>query len=221
MVTNPILWEFGFGIIAFKLWDTRLLARLRRPLLEVAVLAAVAIVVVGASRGLPIFGASRTVVGEGSAARVLIWGLPAFGLVCLMLSMDKLSNGPVAGMLKSVGDASYSIYLSHLFVVMANAITAARAGDQPALNTAMADLDRALTRASTLQSGVGASLRTIDDDRARLSDAARASQTQIAALENVNMAEAISGMTEAETAYRAALGAAAKLQGLSLMDYLK
>jgi exopolysaccharide production protein ExoZ len=119
MVTNPILWEFGFGIIAFKLWDTRLLARLRRPLLGVAVLAAVAIVVVGASRGLPIFGASRTVVGEGSAARVLIWGLPAFGLVCLMLSMDKLSDGPVAGMLKSVGDASYSIYLSHLFVVMA------------------------------------------------------------------------------------------------------
>jgi len=108
-----------------------------------------------------------------------------------------------------------------LFVVMANAITAARAGDQPALNTAMADLDRARTRASTLQSRVGASLRTIDDDRARLSDAARASQTQIAALENVNMAEAISGMTEAETAYRAALGAAAKLQGLSLMDYLK
>ncbi len=35
------------------------------------------------------------------------------------------------------------------------------------------------------------------------------------------MAAAISGMTEAETAYRAALGAAARLQGLSLMDYLK
>jgi flagellar hook-associated protein 3 FlgL len=108
-----------------------------------------------------------------------------------------------------------------LFAVMNNAITAVRAGDQPAMNTALGDLDRALTRATTLQSRVGASLRTIEDDRTHLGETARASQAQISALEDANMAAAISGMTEAETAYRAALGAAARLQGLSLMDYLK
>jgi flagellin-like hook-associated protein FlgL len=64
-------------------------------------------------------------------------------------------------------------------------------------------------------------LRTIEEDRSRLSEAARSAKAQISTLEDANMAEAISGMTEAETAYRAALGATAKLHNLSLMDYLK
>jgi flagellar hook-associated protein 3 FlgL len=108
-----------------------------------------------------------------------------------------------------------------LFVVMDRAIAAARAGNGPVLDTAMADLQRALERATALQSRVGASLRTIADDRSRLSESARAAKAQISTLEDANMAEAISGMTEAETAYRAALGATSKLHSLSLMDYLR
>jgi len=108
-----------------------------------------------------------------------------------------------------------------LFVVMDRAITAARTGNGPVLDTAMADLQRALERATTVQSRVGASLRAIEDDRTRLSRAARLAKAQISTLEDANMAEAISGMTESETAYRAALGATAQLHNLSLMDYLK
>jgi flagellar hook-associated protein 3 FlgL len=108
-----------------------------------------------------------------------------------------------------------------LFVVMDRAITAARTGDEPALGTALDDLQRAMERAMSLQSRIGASLRTIEDDRIRLGEAARASKRQISSLEDANMAEAITGMTEAETAYRAALGAAGQLHNLSLMDYLK
>ncbi len=108
-----------------------------------------------------------------------------------------------------------------LFVVMDHAITAARTGDGPALDTAMADLERALERATVMQSRVGSSLRMIEEDRSRLSEMVRAGKAQISTLEDANMAEAISGMTGAETAYRAALGATAKLHNLSLMDYLK
>lgn len=108
-----------------------------------------------------------------------------------------------------------------LFVVMDRAITAARTGDEAALGTAMEDLQRALERATTFQSRIGAALRTIQDDRNRLSEAARAAKAQISMLEDANMAEAISNMTEAETVYRAALGSTAQLHNLSLMDYLK
>lgn len=108
-----------------------------------------------------------------------------------------------------------------LFVVMDRAITAARTGDEAALGTALDDLQRAFERATTFQSRIGASLRTIEDDRLRLGEFARASKRQISTLEDANMAEAITGMTEAETAYRASLGVAGQLQNLSLMDYLK
>jgi flagellar hook-associated protein 3 FlgL len=108
-----------------------------------------------------------------------------------------------------------------LFVVMDRAITAARTGDGPGLATSLQELQAALERATTMQSRVGASLRTIADDRVRLGDVARATQGRISSLEDANMAEAISGMTQAETAYRAALGATSQLHDLSLMDYLK
>ena len=108
-----------------------------------------------------------------------------------------------------------------LFAVMARAITAARTGDEPALGTALDDLQRALERATTMQSRVGASLHAIEEDRIRLGETARAAKAQISSLEDANMAEAISGMNEADTVYRAALGATGQLQNLSLMDYLK
>lgn len=108
-----------------------------------------------------------------------------------------------------------------LFVVLDRAISAARTGDEAALGTVLDDLDRAFVRATTLQSRVGASLRTIEDDKLRLAEASRASKNRISALEDANMVEAITGMNEAETVYRAALGAAGQLHRLSLMDYLR
>jgi flagellin-like hook-associated protein FlgL len=108
-----------------------------------------------------------------------------------------------------------------LFVVMQNAIAAARAGDEPGLGTALDGLQQALDRATTFQARLGSSLKTIEDDRVRLAESARSSKGRISALEDTNMADAITGMTQAETTYRAALGAASQMHKLSLMDYLK
>lgn len=108
-----------------------------------------------------------------------------------------------------------------LFVVMDRAITAARAGDTATLNTVSADLQKAFERATLMQSRVGASLRAVDDGQLRLGEATRATTARITALEDANMAAAVSNMTQAETVYRAALGAAAQVQRVSLMDYLR
>ena len=66
-------------------------------------------------------------------------------------------------------------------------------------------------RVSTAQGRVGADLRTIDEQKLRLSELRRSSAKRISALEDTNMAEAISGMAQADAAYRAALGAASSV----------
>jgi flagellin-like hook-associated protein FlgL len=44
---------------------------------------------------------------------------------------------------------------------------------------------------------------------------------RLSALEDTNMAEAITGMAQADVAYRAALGAVNTVTRMSLMDYLR
>jgi flagellar hook-associated protein 3 FlgL len=108
-----------------------------------------------------------------------------------------------------------------IFVVFDKAIAAVRAGDETEMSNALAGLGRAFDRATALQGRVGASLRSIDEDVLQLQQADRASTARVSSLEDANIAAAISGMTQAETTYRAALGVAAQLNRLSLMDYLK
>ena len=107
-----------------------------------------------------------------------------------------------------------------LFTAFEDAITAARAGDADALHTASGALQRAFDRASQVQSTVGTSLNAIADHSARLESAGRASTARVSSLEEANMAEAISGLQQAETAYNAALGAASHTTRRSLFDYL-
>jgi flagellin-like hook-associated protein FlgL len=68
---------------------------------------------------------------------------------------------------------------------------------------------------------VGASLRAVNEGELRLVEATQATEARLVALEDVNIAAAVTGMTQAETVYRAALAASAQLQRLSLMDYLR
>jgi flagellar hook-associated protein 3 FlgL len=108
-----------------------------------------------------------------------------------------------------------------LFAAFDTAAAAARAGDDVALGESLAALERAFSRATAMQSRVGAGMRAIDDGRQRLTQMALANQARIADLEEADLAAAITGMTQADTAHRAALGAAAALARPSLLDYLK
>jgi flagellar hook-associated protein 3 FlgL len=108
-----------------------------------------------------------------------------------------------------------------IFQVMTLAIDSVRANDDAGMATAVTGLKSAFARASAAQSGVGVSLRTIEEDQLRHSESSRASAARVSKLEDANMAQAISGMANADAAYRAALGATAQINRQSLMDYLK
>jgi flagellar hook-associated protein 3 FlgL len=100
-------------------------------------------------------------------------------------------------------------------------IAAVRAGDDAAIDAGMTALERMFDRVSTAQGRVGADLRTLDEQKVRLSELRRASAKRLSSLEDTNMAEAITGMAQADAAYRAALGAVSSVTRMSLMDYLR
>ena len=108
-----------------------------------------------------------------------------------------------------------------VFTELDHAIAAVRNGDAAGLDTATAAIQRAFDRVSLTQSRVGNSLKSIEDAQARLGEASRSATARISALEDVDMASAISSMTQAETVYKAALGAATQNDRPSLMDYLR
>ncbi|HVQ12245.1 MAG TPA: hypothetical protein VMS40_01590 [Vicinamibacterales bacterium] len=108
-----------------------------------------------------------------------------------------------------------------VFVEFDNLIAAVRAGNDAGIDAGMSALERMFNRVSTAQGRVGADLRTVDEQKVRLSELRRASTKRLSSLEDTNMAEAITGMAQADAAYRAALGAVNSVSRMSLMDYLK
>lgn len=110
---------------------------------------------------------------------------------------------------------------SDVFTVLSNLVTAVNAGDAVGMSTGLDALGRALDRTTLAQSQVGASLKTLDDARAALSAQQLDTKALLSKTEDANMASAITQMSQADTAYRAALGAFSKVGSVSLMDYLK
>ena len=60
----------------------------------------------------------RVLWDEASSWRVLVFGYPAAFLVTGILILDRWSRGPIAQAFASLGDASYSIYLAHILVLL-------------------------------------------------------------------------------------------------------
>ena len=115
-----------------------------------------------------------------------------------------------------------------IFTVFDNLIAAVRGGstvttpsNQPGIEAAVADLKTAIDRISTSQTRLGTQMKTLEELKPQLAEMKLQAQTRLDKTENVDMAEAISGMTQAETAYRAALGAAGTTTKTSLMDFIR
>jgi flagellar hook-associated protein 3 FlgL len=108
-----------------------------------------------------------------------------------------------------------------VFATLDAAIAAARAGDHDALQQARVDLDAAFERVTAAQMRIGTGLAAIEAQQVQLTDRRLAALGRVAEIEDANLAEAITGMSQADAAYRAALGATNQMTRLSLMDYLK
>jgi flagellar hook-associated protein 3 FlgL len=107
-----------------------------------------------------------------------------------------------------------------VFATIDSLIAAVNAADSAGIDAGMVALDRMFKRVTAAQSRVGMQMETLDSERTRLGTVKVASATRLSRLQDANMAEAISGMTQAETAYKAALAATATASKVSLMDYL-
>jgi exopolysaccharide production protein ExoZ len=113
-IGNPMILEFLIGVGLARL-------RLRR---EVAGLAALIVGIgvflrVGPSGGLD--DGYATLDGSLALLRVVIYGLPAASVVFGFVQLERLFVGSLARAVAYLGDASYSLYLTHLPVVIAAA----------------------------------------------------------------------------------------------------
>jgi len=107
-----------------------------------------------------------------------------------------------------------------LFTVLDRMAAAIRSGDTAALDAGSAAIDRTFDRVNRGLGKLGADFALVTAQHGQLDARTLASKARISALEDANMAQAITAMTRAETAYQAALGAVGRTNRLSLLDYL-
>jgi flagellar hook-associated protein 3 FlgL len=100
-------------------------------------------------------------------------------------------------------------------------VVAVRAGDDAGMATGVAALDRAFGRATRAQSGIGADQQEIDERQLTITATRLGIAGRVSKDEDADLALAISEMTRADTAYRAALGAIGTASRASLLDYLR
>jgi flagellar hook-associated protein 3 FlgL len=98
---------------------------------------------------------------------------------------------------------------------------AVQTGNMAAIDTGRVDLQGHFDRVTNAQTMIGIDLARLPEDRIRLDVQRRAADARRAAVEDANLAESISGLTQADAAHRAALGSLANAGKLSLMDYIK
>jgi flagellar hook-associated protein 3 FlgL len=108
-----------------------------------------------------------------------------------------------------------------IFAVLDELAAAARNANGAVLGEGLGKLDAALQRVVTAQSRLGAAMGSVDDQKLRLAQMKIAAVERLDKAEAANLAEAITGMTQADAAYQAALGATGAVTRVSLMDYLK
>jgi flagellar hook-associated protein 3 FlgL len=108
-----------------------------------------------------------------------------------------------------------------VFTTLDQLATAIQNGDSAGMATGTDALERAFDRATQAQGRLGVDERGVDDATTRLSALKLAADARRSKIEDANLAESISKMTQADTAYKAALGAVSSAERISLLDYLK
>jgi exopolysaccharide production protein ExoZ len=102
--TNPLLLEFGAGVLLALAWRQRWL---RAFWLGAGALAA----------GVGVYALQQAGLAPVTGARIIDWGVPALLIVAGALAMEGGGRMPRSRFGLLVGDASYSLYLTHGFAV--------------------------------------------------------------------------------------------------------
>ena len=99
--------------------------------------------------------------------------------------------------------------------------TALDAGDAAGIDAGVAAVERAFDRTQRAIGTLGADEQGLDEAAVRLASARQAADIRRAGLEDANMVEAATRMSQADSAYRAALAAVSTAERQSLLDYLR
>jgi flagellar hook-associated protein 3 FlgL len=136
------------------------------------------------------------------------------------VSIDSAPNRSVSLSLdgQAIAKGSDSVDVLNMMGALAVAV---KAGDSPGVTAGIDALERAFTRVIRAQSHVGTDESSVVDGQAQIASLRLAAMQRLAGDQNVNMAEAITEMSRAQTAYQAALGAVGTASKLSLLDYLR
>ena len=111
---NSIMLEFAMGVLAYVAWSKKWLRR--RVVIGGAVLGLATVALLLPDRASGLYRTATIFDNSFSAMRALVWGVP-----CLLIFNAALEWEPRKGLasrvLMLVGDASYSIYLTHQFIL--------------------------------------------------------------------------------------------------------
>lgn len=110
---------------------------------------------------------------------------------------------------------------ANVFTVLDDLVTAINAGDDTGIAAGIAGIERAFDRTLRAQGRLGADERGLEDVTTRLDTLRRAGEARRSKLEDANMAEAVTHLTNAEQAYHAALASVSSIERVSLLDYLR
>ncbi len=100
-------------------------------------------------------------------------------------------------------------------------IASIQAADDVGVGNGIAALERAFTRATTVQTRLGIDMQALEEGRQQVVADRLAASKRLSSDEDTNMAAAITEMSQADTAYRAALQATSLSARVSLLDYLR
>ena len=110
---------------------------------------------------------------------------------------------------------------ANVLTVLDDLANAIETGDAAGMGAGIDALERAFDRTIQAQGRLGADERGVDEASARLMAFRTASESRRSKLEDADLAGAVTRLTQAETAYRAALGAVSSAERMSLLDYLR
>jgi len=119
------------------------------------------------------------------------------------------------GALAQGGDAT------DVFTALDQLAAAVEAGDNTAIGTGLDAVDRAFERTQRAIGSLGADERSLDDTTVGRTIRRQAADTRRSVLEDANLAEALTRLSQSDNAYRAALGAVSTAERQSLLDYLR
>ena len=122
------------------------------------------------------------------------------------------------------GDTGSSVFIStstgkSLFDTVKNFATELR-GDKPSLDT-LQELDNALVQVSTVRSSIGARLNALDRQKATNTDFIINTQTALSQIEDLDYSSAITKLNAQQLSLQAAQQSYAKVQSMSLFNYLR